>query len=203
MLKANLIFNILRSFISLGLAGFALTISAADSFETGFLSPPDSAKPQTWWHWMNGNVTREGIAADLEAMKQIGLGGATVINVGCDIPFGGVSFMSPEWREDFKFAGQEADRVGMKLSVMNCAGWSSSGGPWMTPSNAMQQITSSEVRIAGPTNFDMVLPLPQINLGFYRDIGVLAFQNSLAKADVADDTAQTPAKLEITHAVYE
>ena len=71
-----------------------LTVSAADPLETGFLYPPDSAKPQTWWHWMNGNITKAGITADLEAMKQIGLGGATIVNVGCGIPRGPVNFMS-------------------------------------------------------------------------------------------------------------
>jgi hypothetical protein len=53
---------------------------------------------------MNGNITKAGITADLEAMKQIGLGGATIVNVDCGIPRGPVNFMSPEWREDFKFA---------------------------------------------------------------------------------------------------
>src|SRR5450756_2095279 len=100
-----------------------LTASAAstDSLETGFLNPPDSARPQTWWHWMNGNITKEGITADLEAMKQIGLGGATIINVDCGIPRGPVNFLSPEWRDDFKFAVQEASRLGLKLGVENCA----------------------------------------------------------------------------------
>src|SRR5579871_3991105 len=94
-----------------------------NSLEAGFANPPDSAKPHTWWHWMNGNITKEGITADLEAMKQIGLGGATIVNVDCGIPEGKVPFMSPEWREDFKFAMQEADRLDYKLCVENCAGW--------------------------------------------------------------------------------
>src|SRR5271156_5898528 len=113
---------------------FTLAASAApdDPLETGFFNPPDSAKPQTWWHWMNGNITKAGITADLEAMKQIGLGGATIVNVDCEIPRGPVNFMSPEWREDFKFAVAEAGRLGLDLTVENCAGWSSSGGPWNT-----------------------------------------------------------------------
>ena len=63
-----------------------LTASAAptDPLESGFLNPPDSARPQTWWHWMNGNITKAGITADLEAMKQIGVGGATIVNVDCE-----------------------------------------------------------------------------------------------------------------------
>ena len=65
------------------LTGFA---TPTDPLESGFLNPPDSARPQTWWHWMNGNITKAGITADLEAMKQIGLGGATIVNVDCGIP---------------------------------------------------------------------------------------------------------------------
>jgi len=152
------------------------TACFADTLEAGFESPPDSAKPQTWWHWMNGNITKEGITADLEAMKQIGYGGATVVNADCGIPPGSVPFMSPEWREDFKFAAQEANRLGLELCVENCAGWSSSGGPWNTPTNAMQRVTTSEVRVTGPTNFSASLPQPPTKLDFYRDIAVLAFR---------------------------
>jgi len=156
---------------------FVLTAAAAsaDPLESGFLNPPNSARPQTWWHWMNGNITKEGITADLEAMKQIGLGGATIVNVDCGIPHGPVNFMSPEWRTDFKFAVQEANRLGLKLCVENCAGWSSSGGPWNTVTNAMQRVTTSELEVTGPTNFNAMLPQPQTKLNFYRDIAVLAF----------------------------
>ena len=113
---------------------------AADELTQGFQSPPVSARPQTWWHWMNGNITKAGITADLEAMKQIGLGGATIVNADCGIPRGPVEFMSPEWRDDFKFAIAEGNRLGLELTVENCAGWSSSGGPWNTPENAMQKV---------------------------------------------------------------
>jgi hypothetical protein len=167
---------------------FVLAASAAptDPLETGFLHPPDSAKPQTWWHWMNGNITTNGITADLEAMKQIGLGGATIVNVDSGIPRGPVNFMSPEWREDFKFAMQEANRLGLEMCVENCAGWSSSGGPWNTVTNAMQRVTTSEVRVTGPTNFSAVLPQPPTTLDFYRDIAVLGFPALDAGAKIAN-----------------
>ena len=80
----------LRISPSLVVIAFALTASASadEPLATGFLNPPDSAKPQAWWQWMNGNLPKDGITADLEAMKQIGLGGATVVNLDCDIPPG-------------------------------------------------------------------------------------------------------------------
>ena len=126
---------------------------AADSLEAGFQSPPDSAKPQTWWHWMNGNVTKKGITADLEAMKQIGLGGAEIFNADCGIPPGPVKFNSPEWHELFTHAVREANRLGLQIEAHNCAGWSSSGGPWNVASNGMMRVVTSELRVTGPTHF--------------------------------------------------
>lgn len=171
----------------------ALTASPApaDPLESGFRNPPESAKPQTWWHWMNGNISKAGITADLEAMKQIGLSGATIVNVDSGIPRGNVPFMSAEWREDFKFAVSEANRLGLELCVENCAGWSSSGGPWNTVTNAMQRVTTSETRVSGPTHFSAALPQPPTKLNFYRDIAVLAFPAADAKATIENIAAKS------------
>jgi hypothetical protein len=68
----------------------------ADGLLAGFRSPPDEAKPQTWWHWMNGNVSREGITLDLEAMKRAGIGGFQMFQVGSNIPVGPVKYGTPE-----------------------------------------------------------------------------------------------------------
>src|SRR4051794_4563075 len=66
--------------------------AADDALANGFQNPPDSAKPHTWWHWMNGNISKEGITADLEAMKRVGVGGAQIFVADCDIPAGSVTF---------------------------------------------------------------------------------------------------------------
>ena len=194
-----------RLLFTLPLLLVALGVSAAppDALESGFRTPPDSARPQTWWHWMNGNVTKEGLTADLEAMKQIGLGGATIVNVDCGIPHGNAPFMSPAWREDFKFAALEADRLGLELCVENCAGWSSSGGPWNTPANAMQCLTSSETAVHGPALFNALLPQPPVTLGFYRDVAVLAFQVHAPAPDLTSNAAPAAGKIEIKRAFYE
>ena len=96
----------------------ALTVSAApnDPLQCGFLNPPDSAKSQIWWHWMNGNITKEGIAADLEAMHRIGISEANIITIGFDLtPRGPVRVMGPQFLDMVQFAAQEANR----LAVVN------------------------------------------------------------------------------------
>ena len=173
-------FHILAVASGIAVMGMGILLPAAsvraDSIEDGFRNPPDSARPQTWWHWMNGNVTKEGIAADLEAMKRVGLGGAQIFNVDCDIPPGPVKFLSPEWQAMMLHAASEANRLGLELCMHNCAGWSSSGGPWNTPEHAMQRVTTSEQQVQGPAHFNGTLRSPPAKLGFYRDIAVLAFR---------------------------
>lgn len=150
------------------------TALGQSGLEKLFLDPPREARPHTWWHWMNGNVTRAGITADLEAMKRIGLGGAQIFNVSENIPEGPIAYNSDEWRGLVKFAAEEAKRVGIELCIHNCAGWSSSGGPWVTPEQAMQKLTIGETRVAGGSKAG-ALAAPASVGGYYRDIAVLAF----------------------------
>jgi hypothetical protein len=156
--------------------GCSRVFAADDALRVGFTNPPITAHPQTWWHWMNGNVTREGITADLEAMHRVGIQEANIITVASDIPPGPVQVMSPQFFEMVEFAAKEADRLGMTLCMDNCPGWSSSGGPWVTPEHAMQTVVTSEATVAGPVKFSQLLPQPPTKLGYYRDIAVLAFK---------------------------
>ncbi|RYX82939.1 hypothetical protein EON83_16945 [bacterium] len=167
------------SFLLTGCLWFAAQpVKAAptlDALSKAFAIPPDSARPQTLWHWTDGNVTKGAITADLEAMKRGGIGGAEIFFASQEIPLGPVRFMSPEWFEMVGFAASEAKRLGLDLSMHNCAGWSSSGGPWNTPENGMQTVTTSETRVSGNSHFDAALPQPETKLGTYREIAVLAF----------------------------
>lgn len=147
---------------------------APASLESGFRIPPVSAKPHTWWHWMNGNITKAGITADLEAMKRVGIGGAQIFNVDVGIPDGKTPMMSAQWSEAIQFAIKEAHRLGLELCVHNGAGWSSSGGPWIKPEQGMQFLTWSEREFRGPGRFSGTLTQPDTKEGFYKDIAVYA-----------------------------
>lgn len=149
-------------------------LAAPDSLAAAFKNPPDSAKPHTWWHWLNGNSSKAGITADLEAMKRAGIGGVQVFNVDCGIPDGPVPVMSQTWREHTRHAIAEAARLGLEVCVHNCPGWSSSGGPWVRPEHAMQMLTWSEQTVTGPARFDAVLKQPPTRRDYYRDIAVFA-----------------------------
>jgi hypothetical protein len=154
----------------------------ADALSLGFSEPPAAARPHAYWYWIDGNVTREGITADLEAMQRAGIGGVELYNVGGHGTPGPVRVMSPEWRELMKHAITSAGKLGLEVDLNNSpGGWSSSGGPWITPELSMQRLTWCEVRIQGGQSFSGTLAQPPTREGFYRDVAVLAFPTPVAE----------------------
>ena len=147
----------------------------ASSLATNFVTPPAEARPWVYWFWLNSNITREGITADLEAMKRAGIGGVLIMEVDQGAPVGPVAFMGDKWRELFKFMIGEASRLGIEVNMNNDAGWNGSGGPWVPLAKSMQVVTASDMQVRGGAKFSGVLPMPKVNRGWYRDIAVLAF----------------------------
>ena len=150
---------------------------AAAPLEQGFADPPDSAKVRVYWWWLNSNVTNAAITRDLQEMRAKGIGGALIFDAGG--PAGptpaGPAFLSPEWRELYKHALREADRLGIELSLSIQSGWNL-GGPTVKPEEAFKRVVWSEITATGPAKFAKPLPQPKANLGFYRDIAVLAYR---------------------------
>ena len=149
-----------------------------DPLADGFQRPPDSAKPWTYWFWIDGNITREGITADLEAMARVGIHGVLIMEVARPkqmAPAGPVAFGSPAWRELFRHAVAEAGRLGMEINMNNDAGWCGSGGPWNTPEFSMQKLVWTKLAVNGPRHCEELLPHPVAVQGYYRDIKILAY----------------------------
>jgi|SRR5579859_2208907 len=158
-------------------ASGSTTASAAKRIADEFASPPFDCGPWVYWFWLDVNVTREGITADLEAMKAVGIAGVLIMDVDQGTPpsFNGSRFGDPEWYELFQFACQEAARLGIQVNMNNDAGWCGSGGPWITPELSMQTVDWSSTSAEGGQPVSIQLLQPQARLNYYRDIAVLAF----------------------------
>ncbi len=154
------------------------TSSGQSPLEQGFANPPAEARPLAWWHWINGNVTKAGIRADMEDMKRVGIAGAQMLDVSIYLPPGPVRYGSDLWHEHVQYAIRTADELGLELDLMNCPGWSASGGPWNTPERSMKQFTWSETEVEGGKEVSVSLPQPAAKLDFYRDVTVLAVPRS-------------------------
>jgi hypothetical protein len=144
-----------------------------------FQYPPESAKPWVFWYWMHAGVSREGITADLEAMKEAGLGGAYLMSIKgvTDPPVyePPVEQLSPFWWAMVSHALNEADRLGLELAMHASDGFALAGGPWISPEMSMQKLVWKEIHIKGGRQYDDTLPRPQTNEGYYRDVAILAF----------------------------
>jgi hypothetical protein len=152
--------------------GMLAAQTAGDPLEQGFRNPPDGAKPRVWWHWMSGNVTKEGIQLDLEWMKRVGIGGFQNFDAALNTPKvveKRLVYMTPEWRDAFRFAASLADKLGLEMAIAGSPGWSESGGPWVPPSQGMKKYVWSELAIEGGRPFTGVLPKPPTATGPFQN----------------------------------
>lgn len=171
----------------------SLSASENDSLSTSFKNPPREYRPRVWWHWMNGNITRDGIRKDIEWMDKSGIAGFHIFDAGFDTPQivdERLVYMDEGWRREFNFALDLADSLGMEVSITSSPGWSITGGPWVKEEDAMKKLTWSETIINGAGKFRDTLACPSDISGpylnhrryknrpdfhkFYRDVAVIA-----------------------------
>jgi hypothetical protein len=180
--------------------------AAPDSLATGFATPPPAARPWVFWFWVNGNISKPGITADLEAMQRVGMGGVLWMEVSGPwwAPEGPVVALSPQWHDCFQWAIRECDRLGLEFDVSVDFGYGC-GGPHITPETSMQKLYWSETEVEGGREISTVLPKPAVaknlsawlrpgvainpkvraqveNTDSYRDVAVLALPAPSAPA---------------------
>jgi hypothetical protein len=203
-----------RILMAVGLLALGSGVLAAGDLEKNFVNPPDSAKPSGYWWWLNANVDREAITRDMDEFSAKGTGSVLLVcsgNWGGPNNVRGPAFLSDEWRELYKFALKEANRVGIRVDVNLAPGWNM-GGPWVTPDKACRWFLQSETSVKGPRKYSEKLPLPGVKDGYdfppqlgvghsmklrfeevdYRDTAVVAFRTPTGSRPAA--RADLPAK---------
>ncbi len=179
---------------------------AKDPLEASFINPPTSAKPYVWWHWMGSNFSKEGITKDLEAMKAMGVGGATIFNLTSAVqesqaptlnnPWPEKTYRSPAYWDAMKHAAAEAKRLGLEIGLHNTVGYSTTGGPWIDEARSMKKLVWRKVQVnaSNTANLTIEKPEPVVNMQawgrrglppvpstWYKDIAFMA----VAIADTA------------------
>jgi len=170
----------------------AIPLSAANgaTLEDEFRNPPDTAR--LWVYWtQSGHYSLETATADLEAMKNAGIGG--VLRMDCSVGQvpGGSPFLGEQWRKQFVHSVRECERLGLEFTAITGPGWTGTGGPWIRAEQSMQHLVPASVTTNGPARFDQVLPLPQPRVSgyhrsqtpqmqkeisaFYKDVALFAF----------------------------
>ena len=160
--------------IILGL-GVAQAQNQPDPLKSGFDNPPNGARPRVWWHWMNGNISKEGIKLDLEWMHRTGLGGFQNFDAALETPLvvdHRLAYMTPEWKDAFKYATTLADQLGLEEAIAGSPGWSESGGPWVPGAEGMKKYVWSETVVEGGKPFTGTLPHPPANTGAFQNVSI-------------------------------
>ena len=168
------------------LLGLAPLLRAEDPLVAGWQNPPPPARLHAYWWWLNGNVTKAAITRDLEEMKAKGFGGAIIYDANgasqdgnAAVPHG-PTFFTPPWRALYKHALQEADRLGLEMSLNIQSGWNL-GGPQVLAEDAAKKYTWSVLLTSGDTNQAIQLPRPGAVENYYQDVAVVAFQRRNAR----------------------
>jgi alpha-L-rhamnosidase/Glycosyl hydrolases family 2, sugar binding domain len=170
-------------------AVLAVGQQAGDALQKGFEDPPSSARPLVWWHWMNGNITKEGIKLDLEWMHRVGVAGFQNFDAALDTPQvvdRRLAYMTPEWKDAFKYAIVLGDQFGMEMAIAGSPGWSESGGPWVPPSHGMKKYVWSETVVEGGKPFAGQLAHPPSVTGPFQNIELSRSEHAHAMQFYAD-----------------
>ncbi|MBP5507049.1 MAG: DNA-binding protein, partial [Prevotella sp.] len=141
------------------------------------ISATDTTKPWTFWYWMYGCVSDEGIRLDLQGMKDVGIGGCYLMpikDVSDGAQYGGTARqLSPEWWQRMDTAFRIADSLGLEIGIHFSDGFALGGGPWITPEESMQRVVWSDTIISSKGGL-VTLPQPTTVENYYEDIATYA-----------------------------
>ncbi|KAH3499714.1 hypothetical protein KXW24_001091 [Aspergillus fumigatus] len=181
-------------FYHFGISTLAFWLSFGSANDVGFdvlkqrfASPGTAARPQVFWHWINGNVRRDALDADVDALHQAGHGGALIYDVNAGLPQGPIDYGSEEWLNDVVHAVKALGNRGMLAAMHNAPGYSGIGNPQLPVNMTMKQLVWTETRVASNTTSPVTLPRPFSKLGVYEDIFTLAYPVLPGEADVFRD----------------
>ena len=160
-------------FLSVLLACSTLStpVAWADDLADGFNSPPQSARPRVWWHWMNGNVTKDGIEKDLDWMARMGIGGVQNFDANLMTPqivSERLTYMTDGWKDAFRHAVMTAEAKGLEFAIAASPGWSETGGPWVEAHDGMKKLVWAETTLLGGQRFNGRLPAPPAVIGAFQ-----------------------------------
>jgi hypothetical protein len=146
-----------------------------DKLKQGFENPGNEARPRVWWHWMNGNITKDGIRKDLLWMNRVGIGGIQNFDAALSTPQiveKRLSYMTPDWKDAFRYTTRLADSLLMEMAIAGSPGWSESGGPWVKPEDGMKKIVWTATRVKGGSS-NIVVPKPAGVTGPFQNIPIM------------------------------
>ncbi|OOQ58780.1 glycosyl hydrolase [Mucilaginibacter pedocola] len=151
----------------------ALTTQAQiKTIRANFADPGNRYKPGVYWYFMDGNISRESVKKDLDAMKKAGIGSVLFLEVNVGVPQGKIELLTPQWLSIMSYAFSEAKKLGISVTLGIGPGWQGSGGPWVKPEDSMQMLVASETVVSSDGSKPVVLPVPDAPKPYFGEEGL-------------------------------
>jgi len=135
--------------------------------EDSFKNPPLENRPLSLWAWLNGYVDTNKIVYELEEMKDKGMRGAFIWDVGAIsdpekmVP-AGPEFLGPESLEYISLTLNTAKRLGLDIGLFASSSWNA-GGPWIGEEDASKELLSTMQTVTGPSVKRITIENPKLS----------------------------------------
>jgi hypothetical protein len=137
-------------------------VSHTTDLEDGFKNPTGKARAKVYWWWMNGYTDSVRIKEELLAIKNAGLGGVDIFEIGFrpdGVVPSGPPFMSDASLKHVLLAINEATRLGLEVGLNLSSSWNA-GGTWITPEHGAKSLYFTKKRVNGSS--EVSLPISDI-----------------------------------------
>jgi hypothetical protein len=161
---------------------------AEPSLEEGFHNPPGTARPSTYYLWLNHYVNPDYVDKELEDFKSKGIGGILIFDMGArgpqgTVPPAGPAFLSDESLKLIGRAVRTATRLGLEVDFSPISSWDM-GGSWVSLEDSSKALDHTSLEVRGPRKFSAALPFPPVASGvplrsngrpeWYQEVALLA-----------------------------
>ena len=146
-----------------------------------FLNPPSENRPLALWTWMNGYVDTSKMVFELNEMKDKGMRGALIWDIGSLADPGkiipeGPAFLGPESLEYMSLALKTSGELGLDLGMVASSSWNA-GGEWVRMEDASMQLLCTSQILEGPVRAKIKIEIPKTQRG---EVEIYSLLTSLA-----------------------
>lgn len=139
------------------------------NMEDSFVNPPVENRPLAFWDWLNGYVDTAKMVYELEQMKDKGMQGAFVWDVGALSDPGkmipsGPAFLGDQSVGYMALALKTAKRLNLNLGLFASSSWNA-GGSWMGEADASKELLTTKQVVSGPSNQKIFIGKPENSKG--------------------------------------
>lgn len=125
--------------------------SSYESLKAGFKDPQGTSRAKVYWWWLNGNMDTVRMKEELTAIKNAGLGGVDIFEIGFrpdGVMKAGPPFMGKESLNSIGFAIRAATRLNLEVGLNLASSWNA-GGTWITAQHSAKSLYLSKAKANG------------------------------------------------------